>query len=66
MKRVRADDWGLEFPVILGLGSLYDLSGGDPRNPRLAGLKSVSFAGACGLRAREPERIKIGFHRPKR
>lgn len=61
----KADDGWLDFPVILGQGSLHDLSEPDPRNPRLAGLKSVSWAGACGLRKPEAKRHPIGFHKPK-
>lgn len=48
------DDGWLDFPVILGQGSLHDLNDGDPRNARLAGFKSVSFAAACALKASPP------------
>jgi hypothetical protein len=65
MRKTRSDDDYLDFPVILGQGSLHDLNENDPRNPKLAGLKSVSYAGACGLRKPEPKRHPIGFHRPK-
>lgn len=59
-------DWD-DFPVILGQGSLHDLSDTDPRNPRLIGLRSVSYAGACALAKRKPAPVKrpIGFHRPQ-
>lgn len=59
-------DWD-DFPVILGQGAMHDLRDGeDPRNPRLAGLKSVSWAGAVGLAKRRPNQNarRIGFHRP--
>lgn len=59
------DDGWLDFPVILGQGSLHDLNEANPRNPKLAGLKSVSFAGACGLRKPERQPRSIGFHKPK-
>lgn len=67
MRRTRADDWGLEFPVILGQGSLHGLPDGDPRNPRLIGLKSVSYAAMCSIQRPTPNanRQPIGFHRPK-
>lgn len=58
-------DWD-DFPVILGFGSVHDMAEADPRNPRLVGFKSVSYAGACGLRKPEPQRHPIGFHRPAR
>lgn len=59
-------DWD-DFPVILGQGAVHDLSDGDPRNPKLAGLRSVSYAGAVGLAKREkPKARVIGFHKPKR
>lgn len=54
-----------DFPVILGYGSMHELSDGDPRNPRLIGLKSVSDAASVALRRPEP-RSRIGFHRPQR
>lgn len=41
-------DWD-DFPVILGFGSCHEMNETDPRNPRLAGLKSVSYAAACAL-----------------
>jgi len=52
---------------VEGFGSLHDLEGRDPRNPKLAGLRSVSYAGAVGLAKRQakPQRNPIGFHRPK-
>lgn len=55
------------FPIILGFGSTHDLrdeQGVDPRNPRLAGLRSVSYAGAVGLARSKPKPAKprqIGF-----
>lgn len=53
-----------EFPVILGQGTLHDLRDGDRdlRSPRLAGLKSVNYAGAVGLAKRpvSPQR-HVGF-----
>lgn len=55
-----------DFPVILGFGSCHEMNEADPRNPRLAGLKSVSYASACALRKPEPQRAPIGFARIKR
>ena len=66
--RHKSDDdiWFDDFPVILGQGTVHDLSDGDPRNPKLSGLRSVSYAGAVGLAKREkPKARAIGFHRPK-
>jgi hypothetical protein len=58
-----------DFPVILGFGSMHDLrdADDDPRNPRLAGLRSVSRAGAIGLAKRRPaeKRRPIGFQFPR-
>lgn len=53
-----------------GFGSMHDLRDApsdDPRNPRLAGFKSVSYAGAVGLakHTREPRYPRIGFRIPK-
>ena len=62
---MKMDDGWLEFLVILGQGSLHDLSEADPRNPRLAGFKSVSFGAACALRKDAPPCRPIGFHKPK-
>jgi hypothetical protein len=55
-----------DFPVILGFGSCHEMNEADPRNPRLSGLKSVSYAGACALRRADPQRAPLGFHRPAR
>jgi len=54
-------------PALDGFGSMHDLSDRDPRNPRLIGLRSVSYAGAVGLAKRKPpsQPRRIGFHRPK-
>lgn len=57
------DYWEAPFH---GFGSVHDLQEHDPRNPRLVGLKSVSFAAAVALRSphrdpTEPGR-SIGFH----
>lgn len=62
-------DWD-DFPVILGQGSLHDLRDADqqdPRNPRLIGLRSVSYAGAVGLAKSEPrsKTRRIGFKWPR-
>ena len=35
---------------FLGFGQMYTLASDDPRNPRLAGLRSVSYAAAVALR----------------
>lgn len=50
-----------------GFGSTHEMretEQRDPRNPRLAGLKSVSYAGAVGL-AKSPTQAtrtrKVGF-----
>lgn len=59
------DDFWPEFPVILGQGSLHDLCDEDPRNPRLAGLRSVSRAAAVAMRRREIPKQRIGFHVPR-
>jgi hypothetical protein len=51
------DEWPY-FPVIQGFGSAHDLRDAptdDPRNPRLAGFKSVSYAGAVGLAKSAPK-----------
>jgi hypothetical protein len=53
--------------IFYGHGSTHDLSAAseDPRNPRLAGLRSVSYAAACAMKRRPPEPATnpIGFHR---
>lgn len=55
------DDWD-EFPVILGQGSLHDLSDRDEALPRLSGMRSVSPATALALhRKSEPKRRAVGF-----
>ena len=63
------DDW-YEPPVFFGMGQTHDLrdADSDPRNPRLAGLKSVSYAASVAMAKapKEPKRRRIGFHRPKR
>lgn len=59
------DDFWPDFPVIRGQGSLHDLSDEDPRNPRLAGLRSVSHAAACAIRRPAPPRRAIGIHIPR-
>ena len=67
MKRRRMDDdWYDEPFFFMGIGSLHDLSSPDPRNPRLAGLKSVSYNAACALRKPDPPRNPLGFHVPRR
>lgn len=52
---------------VEGFGSLHELNGDDPRNPKLIGLRSVSYAGAVGLAKTKPQpkQRRIGFHRPK-
>lgn len=65
LNRRMDDDWYEEPFFFMGIGSLHDLSS-DPRNPRLAGLKSVSYNASVALRRPEPSRPAIGFHRPKR
>ena len=54
-------------PAVDGFGSLHELNRDDPRNPKLIGLRSVSYAGAVGLAKTKPQRQRrvIGFHRPK-
>lgn len=55
------DDWH-DFPVILGQGSLHDLSDRDEDAPRLAGMRSVSRATAWALRkTTKHEERKVGF-----
>ena len=56
------DDWP-DVPVILGQGSLHDLSDHQEPAPRLAGMRSVSHAGAIGLHRapKRPEPRKAGF-----
>lgn len=59
-------DWD-DFPVILGQGSLHDLRDADQQDPRLIGLRSVSYAGAVGLAKSEPrsKARRIGFKWPR-
>lgn len=61
----RSDDWDVDWPYFQGFGSASGLGPDDPRNPRLAGLRSVSYAAACALRRPEPPRPPIGFHTPR-
>lgn len=62
--RMDDDDWW-EPPVIYGIGSCYDLRQPDPRNPRLIGLKSVSYNAAVALRKPAPAPPPLGFHIPR-
>lgn len=65
-RRHRAnDDYWMDAPFH-GFGLMSDLRDCDPRNPNLAGLKSVSYAAAVAIRKPTPPRQQIGFHRPKR
>lgn len=63
----RSNDWWPDFPVIQGFGSTHEMrdkDDGDPRNPRLIGMKSVSYAGAVGLakpKPKEPRARRVGF-----
>lgn len=62
-----SDDWD-DFPVILGQGSLHDLSDRQEPAPRLAGMRSVSDAAARALHsAAKPKSRQAGFlaRRPK-
>ena len=65
-RRTRSDD-GWDFPYFGGNGSLHDLRDApDGLNPRLAGLRSVSYAAALAMGSRDqPNTTKPGFHIPK-
>ena len=65
MRRAGNDIDDLHFPYIAGQGSIGDLRDDDPRNQRLAYLKSVSYAGAVGLGVGMAKRGPIGFHVPR-
>jgi hypothetical protein len=57
-----------DFPVILGSGSLHDLSDRDEPAPRLAGMRSVSDAAARALHKPSCQSIRrpAGFLRGRR
>jgi len=57
------DDWD-DAPADYSIGAANGLAN-DPRNPRLAGLRSVSYKAACALRKAEPPRPMLGFHIPR-
>jgi hypothetical protein len=59
-----ADDW-YPYNPFLGFGSAHDMAESDPRNPKLAGLKSVSYAACVAMRRPEPPTRTIGFRRPR-
>jgi hypothetical protein len=63
-----SDDWP-DFPWFGGQGSVHDLrdANSDPRNPRLAEFKSVSYAAAVAMGPNDkPKARKIGFFIPGR
>lgn len=57
----------VEWSIFLGFGSMHDLRDAespDPRNPRLAGFRSVSYAAAVAMApkpAKKPAARRIGF-----
>ena len=61
------DDLWDDGSIFYGFGSMHDLrdaQGSDPRNPRLIGLKSVSYDAAVALNNDRPKPIKrrkMGF-----
>lgn len=68
MKRRTRADYEDDGWIFYGHGSTHDLAqdDSDPRNPKLAGLKSVSYAAAVAMRRDEPaeEPAPMGFHIP--
>ncbi len=66
--RTRNDDDCRDFLYIGGSGSLHDLRDADrdPRNPRLSGLKSVSYAAAVAMGPRQNDKPRrVGFAVPR-
>jgi hypothetical protein len=63
------DEWP-DFPWIGGTGSMRDLrdADGDQMNPRLSGLRSVSYAAALAMGSKPAQQKprKVGFLVPRR